>query len=224
MLFNNFTLHTLPATIVGVVLALTVHEWAHGYAAYRLGDPTAKQMGRLTLHPKAHLDLFGALAFVFVGFGWAKPVPVDPRYFDDPRKGMMWVALAGPASNLILAIATALAYELIGNFGHPNEGTIAGAVLNTIYMVATALFRYNVLLMAFNLIPVPPLDGSKIAAGILPWQWAEKIRSLEQYGMMPIIIVLFVLPWITNGTINPVRWIMSTAIWVISAILSPIIG
>ena len=137
---------------------------------------------------------------------------------------MMWVALAGPASNLILAIATALAYELIGNFGHPNEGTIAGAVLNTIYMVATALFRYNVLLMAFNLIPVPPLDGSKIAAGILPWQWAEKIRSLEQYGMMPIIIVLFVLPWITNGTINPVRWIMSTAIWVISAILSPIIG
>jgi len=193
------------------VMAVTVHEVAHGYAAYRLGDPTAANEGRLTLNPIRHIDPIGALMIVLIGFGWARPVPVNPYYFRKPMKGMMWVALAGPASNLVLAIACAL--MLRGVLFLPGD-------------VVQPLFRFfqfgiiiNVVLAAFNMIPVPPLDGSRLVAYLLPRDLSEKYQEIERLGFLPIVVVIFVLPWATNGRLDIVRAVSRAALTLFYAVM-----
>jgi Zn-dependent protease len=170
------------------LLALTIHEFAHAWVANRLGDPTARLQGRLTLNPLAHLDPIGMLAIVLIRFGWAKPVPVDARYLKNPRRDMVLIAAAGPASNLLLAAASAFCFRVIpwGGVGlewawlvHPMRSMFAEAIW------------INVVLAVFNLLPVPPLDGSRIVSGLLPLRQAISYSRLEPYGFIIIFLLFF---------------------------------
>ncbi len=168
------------------VFALTVHEFAHGYVAHRLGDPTAANLGRLTLNPLKHLDLIGTLAFFLIKIGWAKPVPVDPRYFQNPRQDMIWVSLAGPGVNLVLAVASALFAKLVVLIG----AGLPGFFIMPLLQMTVASIWINIMLGIFNLVPIPPLDGSKILLGILPRGLASAFARLEPYGFI-LLLVLF---------------------------------
>ncbi len=169
-----------PATFIliaiALILALSFHEAAHAYIARRLGDPTAEHMGRLTLNPLAHLDPLGTLLIFFVGVGWAKPVPVNPGNFRDPALDNLKVALAGPASNLILA----LFFAGLNYIFQPQIGSAA-------YLFTTTVIWLNLSLMFFNLIPIPPLDGSKILGTIMDF---GTYMYLEQYGTYFLIGLL----------------------------------
>lgn len=180
---------------IAFLLALSAHELAHGYVSAKLGDPTPRWAGRLTLNPLAHLDPLGTLVFLLTSlsrvgfvFGWAKPVPVDPRYYRNPRQGLTLVGLAGPGANLLLAILFGLPLRL-GLI----QGTGAGSLLLLMFL------QWNVVtnagLAAFNLIPVPPLDGSKILAGILPQRRAAWVWQLERYGPF-LLMLLLVTGWV----------------------------
>lgn len=168
------------------LLALTVHEFAHGSVAYRLGDPTAARMGRLTLNPLKHLDPLGVLAFFLMKIGWAKPVPVDPRYFKNPRQDMIWVSLAGPGSNLVMALISAVLAKalVIVSLGLPYF------ILMPLMQMFVASIWINIMLAVFNLVPIPPLDGSKILGGLLPRDLAALYSRLEPYGFI-VLLVLF---------------------------------
>jgi Zn-dependent protease len=175
----------IPAIPV-MLLALTIHEWAHAYIAYRLGDPTAQRLGRMTLNPLAHLDLFGTLALVLIGFGWAKPVPVDPRNLRDPRKDMTKIAAAGPISNLLQAAVFGILLRLIDLSGP------AGGTPDVVVSMVTYGIFINCALAVFNLIPVPPLDGSKILYGLIPSMTNEQVWKLERYGPRVLMGVIFI--------------------------------
>ncbi|MCK4579614.1 MAG: site-2 protease family protein [Candidatus Marinimicrobia bacterium] len=170
---------TLILLIPVILLALTVHEYSHGMVAYRLGDPTAKYAGRLTLNPLSHLDPIGTLMLVLVHFGWAKPVPVDPRYFANPKRDMLWVALAGPASNMVLALISGL----IIRYANTNPALFMSSTLghSLLAMIFLSL-QINLALAVFNLLPIPPLDGSKILYGLLPPGYEHISYNLERYG------------------------------------------
>jgi len=175
-----------------ILLALTVHEFAHGYVAYRFGDPTAKNQGRLTLNPLKHLDPIGTLAFFIIKIGWAKPVPVNPAYFRDPRKDMLWVALAGPAVNLVLAVVSALLVKVVWFIAATIPySPMAEAILVPLNEVLLASVWINLVLCIFNFLPIPPLDGSRILAGILPPHLARKYESVERYGFVIILLLAF---------------------------------
>ncbi len=184
----NFDVAHMLMAVPIFLFSLTVHEFAHGYIAFKFGDPTAKDAGRLTLNPLPHIDLMGALVFVFSNFtfGWAKPVPVMPYNFKDVKKGMLWSAAAGPASNLILAFGFGLASRTI-------PGVAADPQLSEIL---AAFFRYGVLincaLAFFNMIPLPPLDGSKILFGLLPDRYDNIAYQLERIGPMGLILLIAV--------------------------------
>ena len=184
----DFNLENLILRIPAILLALTIHEYAHGWVAYRLGDRTAYDAGRLTLNPIAHLDIFGTLMLLFGPFGWAKPVPVDPRYFQNPKRGVLLVSAAGPLSNIALALLFGYTLRLIGVASplqsiHPD---IAG------FLVLSVLINTGI--SFFNLLPVPPLDGSKILLGMLPNRlipgYIEKSRYLPT-----VFMVLLILEW-----------------------------
>lgn len=172
-----------------IIFALSFHEYAHGWVAYQLGDLTAYNHGRLTLNPLAHLDPFGALVLYFVGFGWAKPVPVDPRYLQNPRRDMMWVALAGPVSNFILALISGILLIVIAF-------VLRGGGQILIQVLQMSLF-INLALGVFNFIPVPPLDGSRILGGLLPVQYQPQMAKLEYYG--PKVLLGVILLGIITG-------------------------
>lgn len=168
------------------LFALTIHEYSHGYVAYRLGDPTAQALGRLTLNPLKHLDPLGVLAFIIMKIGWAKPVPVNPRYFRNPMKDMLWVALAGPAANLMTAIASSLILQLMIFLA----AVIPQPVLWPMLQMLGASIWINIILAIFNLLPIPPLDGSKILMGLLPPRHAASFAKLEPIGFL-ILLALF---------------------------------
>ena len=175
-----------------LLLALTLHEYAHGYVAFRLGDPTARDAGRLTLNPLSHLDPIGTIAFFFIKFGWAKPVPVNPYYFKNPRKDMLWVALAGPITNLLLAVVSALLLKaIIGTATVIPYSAMLEAILVPLYNMLVASVWINLVLCIFNFLPIPPLDGGRILTGLLPEELARTYASFERYGFIVILILAF---------------------------------
>jgi Zn-dependent protease len=188
---NNF-ITDLIILAPPLLLALTFHEFAHGYIAYRLGDPTARNAGRLTLNPLSHLDPLGTIAFFFIKFGWAKPVPVNPAYFRNPKKDMLWVALAGPLTNLALAVISALLTKAVWFFAaYLPYSTAAKAILVPVNGMLVASVWINLVLCIFNFLPIPPLDGSRILTGLLPNKMAISYLQLERYGFIIILILAF---------------------------------
>ncbi|WP_022660704.1 site-2 protease family protein [Paucidesulfovibrio longus] len=189
MLESSFTQYALQISIIALPLlvALTFHEVAHGMVAYRLGDPTAKLMGRLTLNPLKHLDPLGTLIFFIAHVGWAKPVPVNPRYFKNPRKGMLLVAVAGPAANFALALGFAALYHLFGSIEIPGRDSLLYNILYPTVLICQTGVLVNLILGIFNLMPIPPLDGSNILAGVLPPGLAARYMSLSRYGVFLIL-------------------------------------
>lgn len=173
---------------VPILLAVTVHEMAHGYAALHFGDPTAKMAGRLTLNPLKHLDPIGTLVFILTrAVGWAKPVPVNPRYFKNPRQDMLWVSAAGPAANILMAFAFSLLLRLILAGIHVLPMFLA----EPLFHIAQAGVYLNVGLAVFNLVPIPPLDGSGILSGLLPSHLAYQYDQIGRYGFVILLILIF---------------------------------
>ena len=180
--------------LAAILLCLTVHETCHGLAAYRMGDPTAKTMHRLSLNPLRHIDWFGLAMMFFVGFGWAKPVPVDPRYFRRPKQGMAVTALAGPVSNFLLAALLLLSSKAI-YFYAPYS---VGMEIFFNFLVDTSILSVG--LGFFNLLPIPPLDGSKVLAALLPDRLYFQLMRIERYGML--LLLLLALTNVGGGLIN----------------------
>ena len=175
-----------------LLFALTLHEFAHGFIAYRLGDPTAIMAGRLTLNRLKHLDPLGTLAFFFIKFGWAKPVPVNANYFRNPKQDMLWVALAGPVTNLGLAIISAILSKSVWLLASvlPYSRVIEAILLPLSAMLVASVW-INLVLAIFNFIPIPPLDGGRILAGLLPDRLAESYQQIERYGFIIILVLAF---------------------------------
>ena len=203
----------LPVT----VMALSAHESAHGYAAYRLGDPTARSLGRITLNPVKHFDLFGFLSMLVFHIGWAKPVPINARYFKNPRRDFAIVGAAGPLSNIVLALIHLLILRLVMLFstnafksGALTEG-LGLAILSVVVYILYMGVAMNVILAIFNLIPVPPFDGSRIFYAFLPPKWYFGVMKYERYIMIGCILLFFALNrlglnpliilegWVING-------------------------
>ena len=165
--------------LVGVLVCLTVHETCHGLAAYALGDPTAKRMNRLSFNPLHHIDWLGLASMFICGFGWAKPVPVDMRYFKNPKAGMALTALAGPVSNFLLAFLLMFAASVISRF-------TAGPV---VFLMTTAMLSIG--LGLFNLVPIPPLDGSKVLFSLLPDRAYYTLMRFERFGMLVLMLIIW---------------------------------
>jgi Zn-dependent protease len=194
-MFEFPSIQELAIRIPVFLLALTIHEVAHGVVADRLGDQTARLQGRLTLNPLAHLDPIGTLAILLIGFGWAKPVPVDYRYLRNPRRDMMIIAAAGPVSNLLMATLLAGGLRL---FPWQSLGADwAWIAVPVLLMLRTGVW-VNVLLAIFNLLPIPPLDGSRVVSGLLPLRQALLYSRLEPYGFIIIFVLFF------SGIMDPV--------------------
>lgn len=208
----NFDFWELLITIPAVLLALTFHEAAHGFAAYRLGDTTARDCGRLTLNPFRHIDLLGMVCMVLLRFGWAKPVPVDPRRFRHPRRDMALVAAAGPVMNVLLSFVCILLYYLLALY--LPESAFVNAMGNFFVVLAVLSAGFAV----FNLIPLPPLDGSRILSVFLPPKWTYYLMRYERYIQLGLILLLWtgVLStplavargYLLGGIESFVRWIV----------------
>jgi len=216
--FGNFSasIVTLTTWIVPLLLAITLHEAAHGYAALMFGDSTAKRAGRLTLNPVNHIDPFGTLLLpgllMLTGapflFGYAKPVPVNFGALKNPKRDMIWVAAAGPATNILLAFVSALLVHALAVAPVSAQEWLALNLRNSILI--------NLVLAVFNMIPLPPLDGGRVAVGILPHPLARKLASVERYGILILLGVLFLLPMVTGA--------MGMPISIFNSLISPIVN
>jgi Zn-dependent protease len=190
----NISLYDLSVWVLPLVIAITFHEAAHGFVAHRLGDSTAWKLGRVTFNPLKHIDPFGTLilpAMLLLShspflFGYAKPVPVNFRGLRNPRIDMVWVALAGPATNIILALVAALAFHFVSYLPPDAAQWVADNLKNALII--------NVVLAVFNMLPIPPLDGGRVAVGLLPKALAVPLSRLEPFGMLILIGVLILLP------------------------------
>ena len=207
---------TLAAILIPcLIIAIVFHEVAHGWVALALGDTTARDMGRLTLNPIKHVDPVGTLlvpgALALMGgpiFGWAKPVPVNARRLDNPRYGMMAVAAAGPGTNILLALVGAVVFGVIAGFAS-NWGASIPEWLMTAF---GAFILINVFLALFNMLPIPPFDGSHIVGGLMPRRWAHHWQKLQAMGMLLLVVLIaatWAFPdarWIENTILPPVEW------------------
>lgn len=203
-------------SVAAALLCITFHEMSHGFVSYKLGDSTAKSMGRLSLNPLRHLDPIGFLMFVFVGFGWAKPVQIDPRNFKNPKRGMAISALAGPVSNFVMAVVFMFLLGLLVPF---LADSIAG---NVVLDIITMTAQFSVFLGIFNLIPVPPLDGSKILFAVASDELYYKLMRYERYGFILLMLVIIwnrrtnflgivsgaVMGWLSNITLFSYNLVM----------------
>ena len=178
----DFNLLQIVAGLPGLIIAMVIHEYAHAQVAVWLGDFTPRVMGRLTLNPKAHIDPLGMLALFLVHFGWAKPVMINPHNFKQPRRDDILVSLAGPGANLLMAFLALVALVLLSRVGvHITEG---------IYWVFMLIVEYNIGFAIFNLLPLPPLDGSHVLKQLLPRDLAYQFASLERYSFLILILLL----------------------------------
>ncbi|HDM78808.1 MAG TPA: site-2 protease family protein [Deltaproteobacteria bacterium] len=196
-IIKNFSIYFIP-----IMFGVIIHEVAHGWMAEKLGDPTARVMGRISLNPVVHVSLFGTIilpAFLLIMkspilFGWAKPVPVDFNRLRHGRKGMAMVAVAGPLSNFIIAALSAIFYHLllfVGNTGILKAVPLLSKLIIPLILMCAASVNINIILMVLNLIPIPPLDGGRIVVGLLPEEQARLFASIERYGMIILIFLLF---------------------------------
>jgi Zn-dependent protease len=192
----DLNIATLIARVIVLLIAFTIHELAHALTADYLGDPTPRRMGRITLNPLKHLDPFGTLLLILAGFGWAKPVMVNPMNMrGNPRTSMAIVAAAGPLSNILMALLAALIFRL--GLAEFSTSAPAGSLPSFSFILSEFIW-INLILAFFNLIPVPPLDGSKILFAILPGELAFRLRPLEQYGFIILMGVVFLFPTVLN--------------------------
>ncbi|WP_051321264.1 site-2 protease family protein [Chrysiogenes arsenatis] len=196
MNFENL-IYSIPV----ILFAVTFHEFAHGYVAWYFGDPTARNEGRLTLNPLKHLDVLGTLTLVITQMiGWAKPVPVNPRYFRNPRRDMVYVALAGPASNILLAIVSVLIFHAMKGMSFQSETALS--IASTVFTMVQISVLVNVALAVFNMIPLLPLDGGRILYGMLPPRQAYEFGKIEPYGFFIILALVFL--GLTQQVIRPI--------------------
>lgn len=208
------TVYLLIMRLIIALISLPVHECAHGYAALRMGDHTAERQGRLTLNPLAHFDMLGTTAIILFGFGWAKPVPINPLNFENPKKGMMISALAGPLSNIGLAFLAMVLYKL--SFIPAYMG-IGGAFLLTVQTFLVYMISINITLGVFNLMPIPPLDGSRIATYFLPQRIYFKIMQYENI----IFVVLMLVLWF--GLLDePISFVSSAVMDMLDYVTRPV--
>ena len=198
---------TLIYTVPAVLIAISMHEFAHGWASWKLGDPTPKQTGRLSLNPFHHLDPVGTLCLLFFHFGWAKPVQVNPWYYKDRKRGMVLVALAGPGMNFLIAFLCILLQGVILKI----TGGYAGQVVHYLYYLFYYTGAISLGLGVFNLIPIPPLDGSKVLGAVLPEEQYFGYMRFERYGML-LLFVLLATPVLdrplslVTGGLNNLMW------------------
>ena len=190
MLFRGFDIKEIILSLPIILMAITFHEYAHGYAAFKMGDPTAKMQGRLSLNPLSHMDIIGALSMLLLGFGWAKPVPINPYNFKDKKKGTALVSLAGPMANIFLALVGTLIYGLFIRFYSTVDINEDFAMYMQILL--SQMIIMNISFALFNLIPIPPLDGSKILGVFLPGKFYYKyILRYERYAFPALIILMY---------------------------------
>lgn len=197
-------LTNLLLSIIPALVCITLHELAHGYVAYRLGDDTAKRAGRLTLNPLKHIDIMGLIMMVVLKFGWAKPVPVNMWKFKNPKKGMAITAAAGPLSNIIIAVICLFIYGVLLGFG-PRIGKVGSYFVEMLLITA----YLSTALAIFNIIPIPPLDGSKVLYSFVSDRTYTKLMYYERYGMIILVVAVFLL---SRTHLNPLgraaSWLM----------------
>lgn len=214
------------------VPAIVFHEVAHGYAAYKLGDPTAKSQGRLSLNPLKHVDIFGTVILpgmlMFMGgpvFGYAKPVPYNPRYFKDPQKGDLIVGLAGPSANLVMAIIGALLSWALSPVA--SSIMLSNEIFYYFYYLFLPLFGLiNLYLMFFNLLPIPPLDGSSIFAVLLPPKYLASYYKVQRYALPIFFLVIFVVPYLFSMLgmhFSPISWYLDVTANNLASLLYPML-
>lgn len=198
------SIESILIRVIAVILAMGIHESAHGLVSYWFGDPTAKEEGRLTLNPFAHIDWAGLLCLLFFRFGWAKPVPVDPRYYKDPKTGMIWTAFAGPIANFLLAFVAIFIY-----YGCVKAGVESSFILSLLGSIAILSIGFGI----FNLLPIPPLDGSKILFVFLPLD--KYLRFTQGSNVMMIVFILLIASGILDG---PLMTMVSNTIDIFSSV------
>jgi Zn-dependent protease len=187
----NLSTPLIISRVLTLIIALTVHEFAHAFTADRFGDDTPRIMGRLTLNPLKHLDVMGSLLLIVAGFGWAKPTPINPaKLRQHSKSAILWVSLAGPFSNFLLAclVAFPLRFNLI-------PALPSSTFLPSLSDFSFTFFVINLVLMVFNLLPLPPLDGEKVLEYFLPEAWAENFAKIKPYGPIALLVIVFVLPY-----------------------------
>lgn len=221
------TIQTVTVWAIPILLAVTLHEAAHGFAADRLGDDTARRLGRMSLNPLRHVDPFGTIllpALLLLArapflFGYAKPVPVNFRRLANPKRDMIWVALAGPAMNIALAVLAGLLYHGVDLLPHGVADWAAENLVNTL--------QINVVLAVFNMLPIPPLDGGRVAVGVLPDRLAMQLARLERTGVLLVIGVLFLLPMLGERIgvdLDVARWVIAEPTMAIMRLIATLTG